>query len=161
MEVAKIPLSKYDLAVFNATSGILDIALEPGLAQMLSRMDLSLQGSTVTYLTEAPLRAIPTAPNLYANQGESAEAVVQVYERGARAQAGIKVTMSELQSKQGSSMNQTTDEQGQVRFELDTSAGKIDGLVFQPGANPVLPAGKVFNSLVQTYMTPGQRTLLH
>jgi hypothetical protein len=151
--VATIPFSRYDRAAFEATSGLLELPLDAAVAKSLAGMDLSIRGPDGTvYLTEAPLRPLPVSPNLYVNQGEPAEAVVQVYERGVPAKAGVQVIMSDMQAKQASHLSGTTDESGQVRFKLDTSVGMIDGLVFQCGPDPILPIGNAFSPLVQPYM---------
>ena len=152
-EIAKISPPKYDRAAYEATSGIVDIPLTPELAASLAGTDLSIKGPDgTTYLYEAPLRAVPLAPNLYVNQGESASAVVQVYQRGVPAEAGVGVTMSELQATQPTHVRFETDATGRVTFPLSTGNGSVIGLVFQPGENPVLPIGSSFNPLVQTYM---------
>lgn len=151
--VTTIPPTRYDRAAFEATSGIVELPLDAGVAKSLAGKNLAIQGPDgTTYLAEAPLRALPKTPNLYVNQSEPAEAMVQVYERGVPAKAGINVTMSDMEAKQASHLSQTTDADGQVRFKLDTSAGMIDGLVFQCGPNPVLPIGRAFNPMVQPYM---------
>ena len=152
-EIAKISPPKYDHAAYEATSGIVDIPLTPELAASLAGTDLSIKGPDgTTYLYEAPLRAVPLAPNLYVNQGESASAVVQVYQRGVPAEAGVGVTMSELQATQPTHVRFETDATGRVTFPLSTGNGSVVGLVFQPGESPVLPIGSSFNPLVQTYM---------
>jgi hypothetical protein len=151
--VAKIPFKNYDRAAFEATSGIVELPLDAALAKSLAGMDLSLRGPDGTaYLVEAALRAIPTAPNLYVDQGQPAEATIQVYERGVPAKAGINVTMSDILATDAAHLSQTTDANGQARFKLDTSSGKIDGLAFQCGPAPTLPIGNAFNPLVQPYM---------
>lgn len=152
-KVATIPFKDYDRTAFDATSGIVEVPLDAGVAKSLAGRNLSIQGPDgTTYLSEAPLRAIPASPNLYVHQAEPAEAVVQVYERGMPANAGVNVTMSDMQATQATHMSQTTDASGQARFKLDTSAGTIDGLVFQCGPEPTLPIGNAFSPLVQPYM---------
>ncbi|HEX2255962.1 MAG TPA: hypothetical protein VHG92_04520 [Afifellaceae bacterium] len=153
MEVAKIPYSQYDRAAYEATSGIIDIKIDPGLGKQLSKMNLGLTGSAAKYLEEAPLRAIPGDPNLYLNEGEQTSTIVQVYERGAPAGAGIAVTMSELGATQKTAVSQTTDANGRVSFQLVASTGNVTGLVFQVGDEPVLPVpAQAFNPQTYTYM---------
>ncbi|MGC1497447.1 MAG: hypothetical protein WA790_16715 [Sulfitobacter sp.] len=153
MEVATIPYSAYNQAAYDATSGIIDIAIDPGLAETLSGMNLSLKSATATYLQEAPLRAISDTPNCYLDEGTSGSTTVQVYERGQPAGAGIAVTMSELGASQPTAVNLTTDAQGQVHFPLSASAGNVTGLVFQPGPNPTLPVtNSKFSTQLYTYM---------
>ncbi len=151
--VATLPFTAYDRAAYEATSGIVDIPLEPAVARSLRTMDLALKGPDGTaYLVEAPLRAVPLAPNLYADQGEPADAVVQVYERGVPAKSGVAVVMSNLEATQASSLSAKTGPDGRAHFKLSTAKATVEGLVFQPGPNPVLPVGPIFNPLVQTYM---------
>jgi hypothetical protein len=151
--VAALPYARYDRSVYEASSGIVDIPLDPALARSLAGMDLSLKGPDGTvYLVEAPLRAVPFAPNLYVDQGDPAEAVVQVYQRGVPAGGGVPVIMSDLAATQRSYVGATTDADGRVSFRLSTAHGTVDGLVFQAGPDPILPIGDDFNPLVQTYM---------
>jgi hypothetical protein len=153
-EVATIAYEQYDQAAYEATSGIVDIPIAPELAATLAKMNFSIRsGDGTAYLEEAPLRAIPTDPNLYANQGDTVSTVVQVYERGARAGAGIRVSMSEIGATQPTAVCATTDEHGQVTFSLATGAGAVTGLVFQAGDHPRLPiSASAFNPQVYTYM---------
>lgn len=131
----------------------MEIPLGPAVASSLAGMNLSLRGPDGTsYLTEAPVRALPASPNLYANQGEPAEALMQIYERGAPAKAGVTVTLSDILARQAAHLTQTTDANGQVRFQLDTSIGMVEGLVFQGGPDPILPIGNASSPLVQPYM---------
>jgi hypothetical protein len=151
--VATIPFSHYDRAAYEATSGIIDIPLDPALARSLAGADLTLKGPDGTaYLVEAPLRAVPLVPNLYADQDDPARAVVQVYQRGVPAGGGVSVVMSDMAATQGSFLAATTGADGRASFPLSTAQGTVDGLVFQVGANPTLPVGDVFNPLVYTYL---------
>lgn len=153
MDVATIPFGRYDQAAYEATSGIVDIPLKPGLAATLARMNLGLSGTGGRYLTEAPLRAIPGDPNLYLDQGGVVDTTVQVLDRGVPATAGITVTMSELGATQGTAITHETDASGTVRFKLFGATGAVTGLVFQPGDNPVLPVtNNAFNTQTFTYM---------
>lgn len=150
--VATIDLSQYDRAAFEATSGIIDVALDGGLISQLARMDLAIvdQNGT-TFLQEAVLRAIPLQPNVYVDEGDTAAVSVQVFERGVAAGAGVAVTMSDLNATQATSSRQVTDDNGQVIFDLQANTAEIIGLVFQPGSNPTLPVGNVFTPLNYTY----------
>ncbi|MCF3973983.1 hypothetical protein [Paracoccus salsus] len=152
-EIATIPYSRYDQAAFEATSGIVDIPLAPGVAKSLAGMNLSVSAGGKTYLEEAPLRAISDKPNCYLDEGSPGEATVQVYERGVPAGAGIDVTLSELGASQPTALSLKTDSSGQVTFPLSASAGNVTGLVLQPGPDPTLPVTvNSFNVLRSTYM---------
>lgn len=152
--VATIPASAYDQAAYEATSGIIDIPLDPGVAASLAKMDLRLVGGNGTaYLEEAPLRAIPSQPNLYIDQGDAVDTLVQVYERGVPAGAGITVTMSDLSAAPMTAITRTTDASGQVSFPLSRATATIVGLVFQPSTNLTSQGtGGAFNTQTNTYM---------
>lgn len=155
LEVATLDYAQYDQAAYEATSGIVDIPINPGLAATLAKMNFSVRGGDGTsYLEEAPLRAIPADPNLYAEQGDTVTTTVQVYERGVPAGAGIPVTLSEIGATQATSLSAVTDEQGQVRFALATATGSVTGLALQPGAHPTLPvSASAFDPQTYTYIT--------
>jgi hypothetical protein len=154
MDVATIPANAYDQAAYEATSGIIDIPIDPAMAKTLANLNLSVLGGGGTkYLDEAPLRAIPSQPNLYLDEGQSTQTTVQVYERGLPAGSGITVTMSELGAAQATSLSQLTDATGQVQFPLTATTGAVTGLVFQPGPDPVLPVTQNgFDTQSYTYM---------
>ncbi|OYY76029.1 MAG: hypothetical protein B7Y43_17050 [Sphingomonas sp. 28-62-20] len=154
MEVAQIQPDQYDQAAYEATSGIIDIPLNPGTAELLKNMNLSLVGGDGTkYLDEAPLRAIPSEPNLYLNEGDTHITTVRVFGRGVPAGPGVKVTMSELGAGQNTGVTLSTDATGIVRFPLSATQGSVTGLVFQPGDNPKLPVtNRAFDTQTYTYM---------
>ncbi|MCC7248724.1 MAG: hypothetical protein IT473_08875 [Lysobacter sp.] len=151
-EVAKIDLSHYDRAAFEASSGIIDIPLDAGLTKQLAKMNLSITGGDgTTYLQEAVLRAVPLQANIYIDEGETANIPVQVYERGVPAGPGITITMSDLNATQQTSVQQLTDANGRVNFRVLGTTGEIIGWVFQTGDHPILPVGNVFTPLNFTY----------
>jgi len=150
--VADIPLGQYDRAAFEATSGIIDIPLDSGRVEQLARMNLAIIGSDGTaYLQESPVRAVPLQPNLYIDQGETANVTVQVYERGKPAGAGVKVWMSDMSASQATSMQQVTGADGRASFPILGTTGQIVGWVFQTGDHPTLPIGNDFTPLNYTY----------
>ncbi len=150
--VADIPLGQYDRAAFEATSGIIDIPLDSGRVQQLAGMNLGIIGSDGTaYLEESPVRAVPLQPNLYIDQGETANVTVQVYVRGKPAGAGVKVWMSDMSASQATSMQQVTGPDGRASFPVLGTTGQIVGWVFQTGDYPTLPIGNDFTPLNYTY----------
>ena len=150
--VADIPLGQYDRAAFEATSGIIDIPLDGGRVEQLAGMDLSIVAADGTaYLVESPVRAVPLQPNLYIDQGETANVAVQVYVRGKPAGAGVKVWMSDMNASQATSMQQVTGADGRASFRVLGTTGQIVGWVFQTGDNPTLPIGNDFTPLNYTY----------
>jgi len=149
--IATIDFSKYDRAAFEATSGIIDIPLDSGTINQLAGMNLAITAGGATYLQEDVLRAIPMLPNIYLNQGDSANLVVQVYERGVPASAGVTVTMSDMNATQANGVSLKTNSAGQVSFPLQSTTSEIIGWVFQTGENPTLPVGNAFTPLNFTY----------
>lgn len=154
--IATLAPSSYDQAAYLATSGIIDVPLpDTQVALDLDALTLSadVHGKRVPLLVEQPLRAIPLEPNLYVDQGDPAEAVVQVYDGGVPAGANIVVTMSEVGSLENNPLVSVTDASGRVRFPLKTSVATVSALVLQPGNNPTLPVtANNFNPQVFTYM---------
>jgi len=154
--LAELAPGQYDQAAYLATSGIIDVPL-PTSQIALDLDDLTLAvdvaGTRTPLLAEEALRAIPLEPNFYVDQGDAAEARVQVYDRGKPAGAGIQVTMSELGSLENNPPTATTDASGIATFALKTSVPAVVGLIFQPGPNPVLPITPAdFDPQVFTYM---------
>lgn len=152
-EIAKIDLGQYDRAAFEATSGIIDIPLDSGTVAQLERMNLGIVGGDGTaYLEESPVRALPLQPNLYIDQGDTAQVTVQVYVRGKPGGAGVKVTMSDMAARQPTGMQQVTGADGRASFPVLGTAGDVIGWVFQTGDSPTLPIGNSFTPLNDTYM---------
>ena len=149
--IATIDFSKYDRAAFEATSGIIDIPLDSGTVEQLAGMNLAITAGGTTYLQEDVVRAVPLMPNLYVNQGDSANVVVQVYERGVPASSGVTVTMSDMNATQATGLSLKTNAAGQVSFPLQSTSAEIIGWVFQTGENPSLPVGNAFTPLNFTY----------
>lgn len=154
--LATLTPDQYDQAAYLATSGIVDVPLPTSqIALDLSDLTLAVDvaGTRTTLLAEQALRAIPLEPNLYADQYDAAEAQVRVYDRGKPAGAGITVTMTELGSLENNPPTATTDATGIATFPLKTSVPAVVGLVFQPGADPVLPVTPAnFDPQIFTYM---------
>lgn len=154
--LATLTPDQYDQTAYLATSGIVDIPM-PTTQIALDLDDLTLTvdvaGTPTPLLAEQALRAIPLEPNFYVDQGDPAQAQVQVYDRGKPAGAGIQVTMSELGSLENNPPTATTDASGIATFPLKTSVPAVVGLIFQPGPNPQLPITPAnFDPQVFTYM---------
>lgn len=154
--LATLTPDQYDQAAYLATSGIVDVPLPTSqIALDLSDLTLAVDvaGKRTTLLAEQALRAIPLEPNLYVDQYDAAEAQVRVYDRGKPVGAGITVTMSELGSLENNPPTATTDATGIATFPLKTSVPAVVGLIFQPGADPVLPVTPAnFDPQIFTYM---------
>jgi len=158
MGVGTIDFSQYDMAAYEATSGIVTIPIDPGLGPTLDRMNLWIAGDSgqenpPTYLQEMPLRAVPTEPNIYATESELRSTIVQVYDRGVPAGSGVSVTWSVLGASDATHHTATTDAFGRIMLPVDTSQGNVYAYVFQLGDNPVLPmTNDDFNPIIYTYL---------
>lgn len=151
--VAEIQPDQYDRAAFDATSGIVDIPLDPGLIASIRDNDLKLRSADGTvYAVEQAVRPVPMVPNLYVNQGEAATATVQVYVRGEIAGAGLSVTMSNMLATDASGVTAQTNEYGQIVFNLDTAQPTVAGYVFQNTLEASLPIGNGFSPMTVPYM---------
>jgi hypothetical protein len=155
IEIGTISFDQYNQAAYEATSGIIEIPLPNGVeASSLENMDLCLSASDGSiYMQETALRAIPTQPNLYMNQGQTITTSVQVYNRGQIAGSGINVTMAAIDGTAASAITQKTNANGVADFSLVGSTGSVTGYAFLPGDNPQLPVtSNNFNTQTETYM---------
>ncbi len=152
MEVATIPFSQYDQAAYLRTSGIVDIPIPSGMAATLRNRDLSLQsGNGQTLMNEEPLRAIPEQPNLYINEGDTANISVRVYNRGVVAGPGVLVTMQPFPFHFAVGQSTTTDAFGRTYFSQTGNHGAVQGFAFDVGSGPHPPVTNL-NTQTQTYM---------
>jgi hypothetical protein len=157
MELGSIGEADYDSTAYVASSGIVTLAVDPDAAAFAATNDIQLRNDdgkggygTTIYLAEQALRAIPTQPNLYINEGDNVETTVQVFSRGAPAGAGIEVNMVGGPSATISA-TATTDAGGVATLPYSgPQFGAVEGFVLLPGSDPVLPAG--IDPLVTTYM---------
>lgn len=130
VQVATIPYALYDKAAYEATAGLVTLAVQDdGHAALLADGDIKLVSATQgELLAENPLRAIPDAPNLYLDQGDMAEPAFRLYERGKPVQGVQPVTLCTL-SSDGSRVVRTeerqTDPDGVLRLRVEASAGTI------------------------------------
>lgn len=154
MVVGTIPASLYTGDGFNATSGIVDIKIQPGMSNILRNMNLSLEGpGGPAYAVEQVLRALPFTPNLYLDQGDASALTAQVYQRGVPAGPDIQVTKSNILSTDPQDYEiRTTDSTGRVWFPLDTSSPTVVAFGLQAGPNPQLPLGPIFDPMVFPYI---------
>jgi hypothetical protein len=154
LDLATIPFSQYNQAAYQATSGIIDIPIDKGMAQTLATMDLKLTSAKGSMdLSEVALRAVPSDPNLYMNQGETVTTKVQVYHRGKPAGPDIMVTMAKIGGIHAIAHTQTTDNTGVASFSLTGAQGAVTGYALLPGDNPQVPVtNNDFNTLTETYM---------
>ena len=146
----------YRREAYEAGSGIVTLAVAAADAKAAAKANIQVvQAKTGTVLLdEAPLRAIPLIPNLYLNAGEAATARLQLYQRGAPADAGIPITLCQM-SADGSTIQAKTQiatgPGGIASFPIQVGEGEIEAFVPVPGGNPVLPTGGL-NTMTNTYM---------
>lgn len=81
----------YAREYYEAQSGI--VTLEVDASSIPSGAPLQLRAGTDILLDEQPVRAIPLLPNLYLDEGDSAEATFQIYVNGAPGGGGTDVTV--------------------------------------------------------------------
>lgn len=155
VQVASIPYAQYDKAAYEATAGLVTLALaDAGHAALLADSDIKLVSPTQGDLAvEAPLRAIPDSPNLYLDQGDAAEAAFQLYLRGRPARAVMPVTLYTM-SNDGSKILATdrraTDDNGTLRLHVEGGAGTIYAYVACPEGQPA-PSNGISDGQVQQY----------
>ncbi len=130
--VASFGYGQYDRAAYEASAGIVTLPLAPGVAQTLATQNLQLQDSAGRVsLTELPLRAIPSEPNLYLDEGGHASPSFQVYQRGVPAIGPITFTLYQTDNLGNPTGSQavTTDAAGVLRVPVTALAGSVTGYV--------------------------------
>ena len=150
--LGSLAYADYDKAAYDRASGLVTLKLDPSAAAIAADADLCLRQSNGTVLaTESALRAIPLTPNLYLDQGDTKTAVAQVYARGVPVGAGVPVTIAASASSVTVTSVASTDANGQVAFDVIGSQGQVNGFVFVPGADAVVPVSGI-DPQVTTYM---------
>ena len=150
--LGSLAYADYDKAAYDRASGLVTLKLDPSGATIAADADLCLRQSNGTVLaTESALRAIPLTPNLYLDQGDTKTAVAQVYARGVPVGAGVPVTIAASASSVTVTSVASTDANGQVAFDVIGSQGQVNGFVFVPGADAVVPMSGI-DPQVTTYM---------
>ncbi|HEY0371772.1 MAG TPA: hypothetical protein VGD79_07205 [Thermoanaerobaculia bacterium] len=146
---------RYDTPAYDATSGIITLAIDAQQLEAAQTADLQLRdASGKILLAEDPIRILPLMPNLYLDAGDETVARFQVYDRGVPAGAGIDVTMCVISSDGGTLDNTfalTSDADGIVSFPIHSRVAGIHAYVPLVGANAVMPPGGI-NPEVNTYM---------
>jgi hypothetical protein len=152
-QIAKIDLSQYDRAAYEATSGIIDIPFPGDSTVRLANVNLSISGEDGTsYLQEDVLRAVPVVPNLYINEGQSFNLELQIYSRGLPAGPGIFVAMSNISNGTTEDRQARTDVYGRASFLLSGRNAEVTGWYFQASENKISPISSPFSPLIFTYM---------
>ena len=157
--LATLDSTHYDKAAYEAGAGIVTLPVDPTNAAIAATANLQLRTTTATQFlasgaalaTETALRAIPSQPNVYVQEGEALSTVVNVYNRGAPAGAGIDVTLALVGAVSQGVDTQQTGADGKVHFALTGATGSVTQYAILPiGTAP--PFGAI-DPQVQTYMT--------
>ncbi len=153
--IATMNFAQYDAVAYQASAGIVTLPISAEHAALAKSNPLRLRAADNTVLlVETPVRAVPTVPNLYIDQGNETRAKVQVYVFGAPAGADLPVTMAQIGATQPVGDQQKTDANGEASFRVIGSKGMVVAYAFLPGENPELPlTADEFNPQVYTYLT--------
>jgi hypothetical protein len=153
-KLGSVPYDVYDRAAYEATSGIVSLSLSEADAALAAGSDIQLRDAAGdVLLSEDPLRAIPSAPNLYLDEGVSTTATFQIYHHGAPAAGQIPVTLYTLNNDGSTVTNtqqMTTDANGILSLPLTATAGSV--VAFAPAPNNTVPATGGLNTQANTYM---------
>lgn len=136
-----IDYHQYDRLSYERASGIVTLKLDAKAAKAAAGAAIQIRtGDGAIVLAEDVLRALPTDHNLYLDEGQSRQTLVQVFERGRPVGAGVPVTMYDGNSLAVSG-TATTDASGQAAFTMASIAGgAVEPYVLVAGANPAAPA---------------------
>lgn len=155
--LASMTPAQYGRDAYVASSGLVVLDADPDGASFAGTADIELRNDDgsgnygkIVYLAEQALRAIPTSPNLYINEGDNVTTDVQVYDRGALVGKGVQVSM--VGGPSASILNTAnTDATGTASLAYQgPQFGAVEGFVLLPGPNPALPAS--IDPLLTTYM---------
>lgn len=131
-----LPYASYNRAAYEASAGIVTIPLLEVDPEVLATNDLQLvQADGTVLLTELPLRALPTTPNLYRDQeiGGVTTTTFQVYDRGQPAAEGITVNIYPISADGGSITGApvpvTTDANGVITYDVQISDPGVSAFV--------------------------------
>jgi hypothetical protein len=117
----------YRREAYERSAGIVTIKVDPADAQKAQTADIQLrQQDGKVLLAETALRAIPTVPNNYLDEGEVMTLDVMVLDRGKPAGSGINVTMISPASAIAASVTSTTNAQGIAAFPLLGKRGQVE-----------------------------------
>ena len=135
--------SQYDTSAYLQTAGIVTVPITGDAAAATHLQLLDANGNVL--LDEQSLRAIPSVPNLYLDEGTAGEVKFQVYDRGVPAGAGIAVTVYTLSADTSTLLGTTTLQtasDGTVTLPIPaTSPAGITAYAAWAGPNPVAPNG--------------------
>lgn len=150
-ELGSIRYSSYDRTAYEASAGLVTLALRPGMGKKIASLNLQIFDKQGPILEEQAFRAIPAAPNFYLNQHAATDASFQVYEHGVPVGAGISFQLNRM-SANGNAVEETfevkTNEAGIAKLALSAAAPGITAYV------PSFPPQKVetLSTQLDTYM---------
>jgi len=152
--LATFPYSAYDRAAYEASAGIVTAAVGAA-ACAAAQGTLELRGGDGSVLlAEKALRAVPDTPNLYLDQGTTANATARVYDRGIPVSKAIPVTLYSMTpggDKIRAATQLQTDANGVVSFAIAAETGEIQPYVF--AADPTdSPPDQGVDTQANTYM---------
>jgi hypothetical protein len=151
--LGNLDYSQYDKAAYESGSGIVTLPVSSADAAIAAKANLQLRGSDGSlYLDEAPIRAIPSQPNIYIDQGEKVQSEVRVYDRGQPAAAGIEVIITPVGASSPVANSARTDANGRVNFPLSGSTASVTVYALFPQSQVSLPVAQL-NTQVMTFMT--------
>lgn len=146
-----IDYSQYNRDAYQNSAGIITINLDNDQAEAAANGILQMEGEDGTlYLSETPLRAIPSDPNLYLNFGESKTTDALVLNKGVPASSGVKVALELVGSSVSQSAIAVTNADGIATFNVKGAKGQVQGFVLNPD-----PDGSALVSIdtqITTYM---------
>lgn len=153
--VGSIGYRQYDRVAYEATAGIVTITLAAGTASTLAGKDIEVRDASGNQLLgELPWRCIPSAPNLYLDEGDQAHATYQVYKRGVPAAASVSLDLYQMDAAGDQPTNVVhtqTDANGILTVPITAGAGSITAYVPSFGASDQ-PINGGINPQVNTYM---------
>ncbi|WGS53295.1 hypothetical protein LFL96_19670 [Paraburkholderia sp. D15] len=150
-ELGSIRYPSYDRTAYEASAGLVTLALQPGMGAKIAGLDLQIYDKNGPILQEQALRAIPAEPNFYIDQNAATEALFQVYEHGVPVGPGVAFQLNRM-SASGNSVEETidvkTDEAGIAKLPLSAAAPGITAYV------PSFPPQQVetLSTQLDTYM---------
>ncbi len=153
-QVASIAGSQYDRAAYEGSAGIVTTPLAEGVTgSTIAAWNLQLQDSEGnSLLKELPLRAIPSTPNLYLDEGELQDATFQVFERGIPATGSVTFTLYQTDNAGNPTGSTTvsTDANGVLTIPISGTGGTVTGYV--PSFSSADAPARGINPPVNTYM---------
>lgn len=139
---------QYDRTAYEVGSGIVVLPFDDRCADAARTGNLEVRaGDGSVYLQEDPVRALPTEQNRYFNQNDpQTDTILQVYDRGAPAAAGVEVAMYHMLTD-GNSVptvqvgSATTGPDGTAAMPIAPAAGggSVQAFVFTTGTGTPPP----------------------